>query len=192
MRAEEEDRRREEILKKQEQQKLYELERKCLEVTLHETHIAKLAEAAAAKKLEQENNAAEITSKKSVNGLIAGRCQLFEQKLAEIASTISKPLTKPKNFKYQVGISKNNAPIVNASINVESNNNSETIDEKSLSVESVLQQFKQNQLNLSLQSNSQQIPVLPVSPVLRIDNNQFQLLDNTVKFCKIFKLYTKY
>lgn len=159
MRTEEENRRLDEILKKQKQQELYELDRKRLEVALHQAHITKLAEADAANSysLNHENNNIEISEKKI--SLIAGRCQLFEQKLAEIESSIPKPLIKPKNFKYEVGIVKNNAPIVNAS--TETNTNENLIDEKSLSVVKVLQQL-----------NSQQIPMLPVFPVIRNQDNK--------------------
>lgn len=156
MRIEEENRRRDEIFKKQKQQELYEIERKHLEITLHKAHIEKLAEENMKKEINIKNK--NIEEKKSASNLITGRCQIFEQKFAEIESSILKPLTKQKNFKYEIGVAKNNAPIVNASKEI--NDDENLIDENSLSVVKVLQQF-----------NSQQIPMQPVFPVKRIQCN---------------------
>lgn len=103
MRAEEETRRREEVQRKEEQQKTFAEERRQLESQLHQSHLS----AATAKSPSCNGHLAKAQSVDSCTKkgqLIAGRTQLFEQKVAEIAESMPRPVTKPKNFKFQVGV----------------------------------------------------------------------------------------
>lgn len=160
MRAEEEARRRGETLKLEEQRRVFAEERRCLEMQLHQTHLAKMAEQQAV--TIQNPPLAQLHKKSSP--LIAGRTQLFEQKMAELASTIPKPMKKPKTFKFEVGLVNPNAPVINAS-NSESTAeaNGEGVDEEpKLNVRIMLRQ-----LNSGCFDAKPQIPVQSVQPVLK-------------------------
>lgn len=101
MRAEEEAHRRDEAQRKADVAKAYAEERKRLEQKLHETHLS----AATAKphmiKSQSVDSSQAAPQKKS---LIAGRTQMFEAKVAELAATKPPPLKRPKDFKYKVGV----------------------------------------------------------------------------------------
>lgn len=99
MRAEEEVRRREEALRKEEQQKIFAAERRQLENKLHEQ-----LNVTQNTKQPQLNKTQSVDSASKKGKLITGRTQLFEQKAAELAKSMPKPLTKPKTFKFQVGV----------------------------------------------------------------------------------------
>jgi hypothetical protein len=113
MRAEEEARHREEAKKREEQQKQFQLERKLLEKELHEAHLSAAVRAA-------QKNAAEQPAPKPApkpaqkETLVGGRAKMFDQKVAELAASTPKSSGKPKQFKFEVGISKPHPTPVNA------------------------------------------------------------------------------
>jgi hypothetical protein len=99
--AEEEQRRREEIKKNEEKSKLFQMERKQLETKLHETHLNS-AKSPPSTPTSKPPPPSSQQQKKSA--LISGRTQMFEQRAQELADT--RPVVKPKNFKYEVAVTK--------------------------------------------------------------------------------------
>uniref|UniRef100_A0A914Q7N5 TPX2 C-terminal domain-containing protein n=1 Tax=Panagrolaimus davidi TaxID=227884 RepID=A0A914Q7N5_9BILA len=98
--AEEEQRRRDEVKKNEEKSKLFQMERKQLESKLHETHLN------AAKSPPSTPTSAKPPSsqQQKKSALISGRTQMFEQRAQELADT--RPVVKPKNFKFEVAVTK--------------------------------------------------------------------------------------
>ena len=152
MRAEEEARRLEEVQRKEEQQRQYLNERKRLEAQLHSNHLASTAPKSTPQSAQPN------TSKKGQ--LIGGRTQFFEQKLAELNTQHGKPLTKPKNFKYQVGIASTNIVPINARFEPEKTPEPVPIIE-----------FTGFKRKIDNSSSGEKIPVLPVPPTSRIESN---------------------
>ena len=107
----EQERRKEEIRKNEEKAKLFQIERKQLESKLHETHLNQIA----AKQPPPPPPVQPNLPQQKKGALVTGRTQMFEQKVQELVET--KPITKPKNFKYEVAISKPLGAPVNKDVN---------------------------------------------------------------------------
>lgn len=183
MRAEEESRRREEALKKEEQQKQFAEERKRLDKQLHETHI----KAGAAQAPKSAPPLLPPQSPKKGN-LISGRTQMFEQKVAEIVNSMPKPLKKPKNFKYQVGLAPNPAALipVNSLANLDEprvfeckfekkpNANEPKVMECKFEKRPNVPEPTPQVVECAFKRREDQIPVLPVPPVARKEEQHMQ------------------
>lgn len=99
MRSDEEARLRNEFESKQEQKRHYFEESQRLDAEIHSLYLTK--------QLPKFNLIETPKQQLSINKLKKGhlidsRTQFFEQKVAELNIQLEKPLTKPKNFKYQV------------------------------------------------------------------------------------------
>uniref|UniRef100_A0A915DII8 Drebrin-like protein n=1 Tax=Ditylenchus dipsaci TaxID=166011 RepID=A0A915DII8_9BILA len=161
MRAEEESRRREEVQRKEEQQKTFAIERRQLESQLHQTHLNAAASNTNPKNLVKAQS---VDSSSKKGKLIAGRTQLFEQKVAEIAKSMPKPLTKPKNFKFQVGVAKPGG-LDQIPVNRQQQQQQPQSEGLPTVVECSFERRPIGKLNGVTQPP--QIPVLPVHPVAR-------------------------
>jgi hypothetical protein len=100
--AEEEQRRRDEVKKNEEKSKLFQMERKQLESKLHETHLNAAKSPPSTPTSGKPQPPSSQQQKKSA--LISGRTQMFEQRAQELADT--RPVVKPKNFKFEVAVTK--------------------------------------------------------------------------------------
>uniref|UniRef100_A0A1I8B7B3 SH3 domain-containing protein n=1 Tax=Meloidogyne hapla TaxID=6305 RepID=A0A1I8B7B3_MELHA len=105
MRDEEELRRKEEANKRRQLQAQYAHEQQEMSEKLHKLHLERME----AQKQQQFGKSQSFDSS-SINAgkmgkLISGRTQMFEQKVAELSES-TKPLKKPKNFKWQVNLQK--------------------------------------------------------------------------------------
>uniref|UniRef100_A0AC34EZY3 SH3 domain-containing protein n=1 Tax=Panagrolaimus sp. ES5 TaxID=591445 RepID=A0AC34EZY3_9BILA len=99
--AEEEQRRRDEVKKNEEKSKLFQMERKQLESKLHETHLNTAKSPPSTPSAKPQPPSSQQQKK---SALISGRTQMFEQRAQELADT--KPVAKPKNFKFEVAVTK--------------------------------------------------------------------------------------
>ncbi|KAE9555433.1 hypothetical protein FO519_001370 [Halicephalobus sp. NKZ332] len=131
---EEQERRREEIRKNEEKAKVFQLERKQLETKLHETHLNHLASKQPPPPPIQP---APLQQKKGA--LVTGRTQMFEQKVQELVET--RPLTKPKNFKYEVAVSKPLGAPVNKDVNGNTTKANEGIEQPTYKASELAKQF---------------------------------------------------
>lgn len=77
------------------------MERKQLESKLHETHL-NAAKSPPSTPTSKPQPPTSQQQKKSA--LISGRTQMFEQRAQELADT--RPVVKPKNFKFEVAVTK--------------------------------------------------------------------------------------
>uniref|UniRef100_A0A7E4USP3 Drebrin-like protein n=1 Tax=Panagrellus redivivus TaxID=6233 RepID=A0A7E4USP3_PANRE len=156
---EEEERRREEIKRNEERTKLFQMERKQLETKLHQTHIN-----AQAPKQQYVPPLAALGNAPKKSTLITGRTQLFEQKVLDLLDTSVKPSTKPKNFKYEVAVSKPLGTPVNREIegqnggSVAQNVNVDASPSKSAA--EIKKQFSESS-----------VPTSPTSPTIVNNNN---------------------
>uniref|UniRef100_A0A914GRE3 Drebrin-like protein n=1 Tax=Globodera rostochiensis TaxID=31243 RepID=A0A914GRE3_GLORO len=106
MRDEEEARRREEAARKRQQQELFTREQREMTDKLHKAHM--MEQHTKQQTGGQQHHLAKALSVDSASGnkmgkLIAGRAQMFEQKVAALVES-AKPAKKPKNFKWQVNL----------------------------------------------------------------------------------------
>ena len=93
------------------------MERKQLESQLHETHL----NSAKSPPLPPQSKALPSSQQQKKSALISGRTQMFEQRAQELAET--RPVVKPKNFKYEVAIT---TPLGKGGNKESGNNSSET------------------------------------------------------------------
>ncbi|KAF7638988.1 hypothetical protein Mgra_00001514 [Meloidogyne graminicola] len=172
MRDEEELRRKEEANKRKQLQEQYAYEQQQMTEKLHKIHLKKIEE----QKQQQFGKSISFDSSSINTGkmgkLISGRTQMFEQKVAELVQNTTKPLKKPKNFKWQVNLQSKQ---LNYPIN-------KVPEPPPKQFECILKKKEDNkQINQQIEINNQllqkklilnKIPVAPIPPVARIPLNQ--------------------
>lgn len=101
-RDEEEARKREEAERRRQIQEQAHREQTELAAQLHKAHLEKMTEKAQMIKSQSLDAAAPPTPTSKMGKFISGRTQMFEQKVAELTNSATKPIKKPKDFKWQV------------------------------------------------------------------------------------------